>query len=93
MGSNLFTIAGITTGFNIDKPSIVRINKYIRINKHLTDIYTYNTVGPTGATTLTPASELTRGNKIWTIAPQTIGNIVAAPKMQYTVRYYFKNYV
>lgn len=58
MGTPLATVAGIAVGANIMKPSIHRINRYIRINKHLTDIYTYNTIGSSGVCTNTAASEM-----------------------------------
>jgi hypothetical protein len=60
----------------------------------MTDLYLYNTLTASGAPTFSSYGAMMRGNKIWTIAPFTVGNVLGnPPRMQYTVRHYFKNFV
>ncbi|WAK78027.1 capsid protein [Miresoil virus 445] len=92
MGTPLTTIAGIGTAVNLTKPCIRHFRRYLRINKELSDLQAYNAVGSSSTGVVVSNGQMQKGNKIWVIAPQTAGTL-AVVKMQYTLRFYFKNYV
>lgn len=96
MGNPFLEVGGVITSSaiaNFGRPTTLHFHKYLKINKEMSDVMNYAAIAPGGTGVVLPGSQVVHGNKVWTIAPQTAGTFVTAPRLQYIARLYWKNFV